>query len=129
MWRASPMSYATRHSDALTRIERERSVLKINQELAFNHIEKLVVFFVLVPVVLALDNPYPDGRVVHIAECLVEPRMFDLASNFVEVDDLQRGVFNVKPGFVGEVGHGVSIAGKTFSTEVCEALPSEVNRS
>ena len=67
------------------------SALQINQEPAFDHVEKFVLIIVLVPMVFALDHADTDNRGVYLAKRLVEPRVTGIGQRLF-VNHLQRAV-------------------------------------
>ena len=54
--RAGAMHDALRNHESLARAQLHGPAFKIDQQLAFDHVEKLIVVIVLVPVVLAFDH-------------------------------------------------------------------------
>ena len=54
------MQDAARHDKALSRAEFDRTSLQIDDELALNDIEELIVGVVLVPVILAVHHAESD---------------------------------------------------------------------
>jgi hypothetical protein len=67
------------------------SALQINQEPAFDYIEKFVVIIMLVPMVFALDHADTDYRGVYLAERLIEPRFTGIGQRLF-VNHLQSAV-------------------------------------
>jgi hypothetical protein len=51
--------------------------LQIDEKHAFDHVEKLIVVIVFVPVILPFKHANAHHRSIHLAQCLVEP--FELA--------------------------------------------------
>jgi hypothetical protein len=68
------MHHSLWNDKSLSRRKLDRAVFKINQQLSINHIKKLIVFVVFMPVVLSLYDPEADHRVIYLAESLVVPR-------------------------------------------------------
>jgi hypothetical protein len=58
------------------------SALQINQEPAFNNVEKFVVIVVLVPIVFALDHADTDNRGVYLAKRLMNQGLVASVSAF-----------------------------------------------
>ena len=57
---ARAMEDGARYRESLARAKLDRLVFKIDQELTLDHEEELVLFVVLVPVVLTLDDAHAD---------------------------------------------------------------------
>jgi hypothetical protein len=77
--------------------------------LALHNIKKLVVFVVLMPVILSLDDPEADHRVIYLAESLVVPREFARVRKSLFIDYLQGFVQKVEACLVrvgGSCCHG-----------------------
>src|SRR2546421_12506001 len=55
--RARPVQHALGHNKTLTRCEFHQAAFKIDEQLSFYHVEKLIVIVMFVPVILALDTP------------------------------------------------------------------------
>src|SRR5258708_37261481 len=96
------MEHTFGNEESLSRREVDRAALQIDQEPAFDRIEKFVVIVVLVPMVLALDNANADDRGVYLAERLIEPRLTRVGKRFF-VNHLQGAVQNIKQRIVGEI--------------------------
>jgi len=61
------------NNKSLARRKLDRAFLKINQQLTLYNIKKLIVFIVLMPVVLSVDDTEADHRVIYFAESLLVP--------------------------------------------------------
>jgi len=61
------------NNKSLPRRKLDRAACKINQQLTLYNIKKLIVFIVLMPVVLSVDDTEADHRVIYFAESLVVP--------------------------------------------------------
>ncbi len=61
------------HDETLSGIELDGTVFKVDEQLALDDVEKLVVHIVLVPVILTLKNAQANNRIIHLAERLVVP--------------------------------------------------------
>ena len=61
------MDHAFRHDESLERPQIDRTVLEIDDEMAFEDEEELIVIVMLVPVILALQNPetYTESFTLH----------------------------------------------------------------
>lgn len=67
------MEDGARYNESLARVKFDRFVFQIDQEPALDHVEELVLFVVLVPVVFTLDDANADDGAVDLAERLIEP--------------------------------------------------------
>src|SRR5471032_2983440 len=61
--------------EALPRLQIDRLPFEIDDKVPVQDKEKLVVVFMLVPMVLALHDTQANDRVVHFAERLIVPRV------------------------------------------------------
>jgi hypothetical protein len=61
------MHHTLRDNKAFPRCEANRSGVEVNQKLLFHDIKELVIFVVLMPMVLTLDDAKPYYRFVHLA--------------------------------------------------------------
>ena len=74
LWGAWPMDHALRYRVAFVPLETLCTAsLDVQEELAFQHQEELVLLVVLVPGKFALEDADPYHRVVHRRQGLVEP--------------------------------------------------------
>src|SRR3569623_3293766 len=105
------MDDALRDREALVLRERDGPTsLEVEQELAVEDDEALVLAVVRVPVVLALDDAEANDAVVDLGQRLIEPRLVrgDLGGN---VDQLQRAVLVVELRVVAVFErHGARVA-------------------
>ena len=69
------MQHSLRYDESLALAELHRAALQVDQEFSFDDIKELVEIVVLVPVILSLDHTQPHDRVVHLAQCLIVPRV------------------------------------------------------
>ena len=105
------MQDAARHDKALSRAEFDRTSLQIDDELALNDIEELVVGVVLVPVILALHHTESDHGVIHLAERLVVPLELASVDQRLEVDNFKSAIEDVETcliGLSGGLGHSAT---------------------
>jgi len=105
------MQDAARHDKALSCAEFDRTSFKIDDELALNDIEELVVGVVLVPVILALHHTESDHGVIHLAERLVVPLEPASVDQRLDVDNFESRIEDVETGLVrigGGLGHGAT---------------------
>ena len=98
--RARTVQDSLRDHEPLARREFDRPILEVDEKLAFDHIEELVVLIVLVPVVFAFDHAEPHHGAIHLAERLVVPLEFASVGERLGVDQLERLEREVQPGFV-----------------------------
>ena len=100
------MHHALGDDEALLGIEGDRAVLQIDEELAGNDVEELVIGVMLMPVILALNDSETNDRFVDAAQSLVVPGEFAVSDERPDVDHLERVVQDVEAGFVGKRGCG-----------------------
>jgi hypothetical protein len=98
------MEDGARHHESLALVKLDRFVFQIDQEPALDHVEELVLFVVLVPVVLTLDDAHADDGAVDLAERLIEPFVLAALGHRFDVDELEWAVQDVEAGFVREGG-------------------------
>src|SRR5215510_11073290 len=91
------------HYKSLLRSKINRAIFEVDQKPSFDHIKKFIELFVLVPVILALDNSEPHDRIVHFAQRLVPPFVFAIIDQLLDVDQLKRSVQNVQERLVREL--------------------------
>ena len=82
------MHHSLGNHKSLSRRNFDRAAFKVNEELTFYNIEKLVVLVVPMPVVLSLYDPEADHRVIYLAESLVVPRKFASVRQSLFIDYL-----------------------------------------
>jgi hypothetical protein len=108
------VDYSARDDDGVAGVELDGFVFEVDEELAFHREEEFVIVVVLVPVVFAFDNADADDGVVDLAKGLVEPLVVFCVGD-VDIDDFEREMEDVEPGFVregGSGGHGESPCGE-----------------
>jgi hypothetical protein len=71
--RARAMDDAFGYDEAFSRLQIDRTVLEIDDEVAFEHEKELVIILVPVPVILALHYAEANHRIIHLAQRLVVP--------------------------------------------------------
>src|SRR5438067_6399345 len=98
------MHDAPGNHEALLRLQVDRAILEIDDEVPFEDEKELIVAVVLVPVILALHHPEADDRVVDLAESLVVPALPALRHQRRHVDHAERRELDVEMGGVGVVG-------------------------
>jgi hypothetical protein len=100
-----------RDHEALSRAEGDRPSLEIDDELAFNDVEELVVGVVLMPVILSLHHTEAEDCVIHLAEGLVVPLKLAGVDQRLEVDNFESGIEDVEArlvGISGGLGHSAT---------------------
>src|SRR5215471_17454674 len=80
------MHHALWDDEALIGQELDRSSLKIDYESATQHVKKLIIIVVFVPVVLALHYAEPHDRIVHPAQRLIVPLVGDRLCELIDID-------------------------------------------
>src|SRR5579864_6069621 len=83
-----------------------RPAFQVDQQLALNHIEELVVMIVLVPVILAFDHAQAHHRTVHLAKRLVVPLVRSRIGERLLIDQLQMFVQHIEASVIGILGSG-----------------------
>src|SRR6266436_3491367 len=96
--RAVPDTFG--NDEALPRVESYRPPFEIDQKLTLNDVEKLVVLFVLVPMVFTTKNPQPHDCAIHLAERLVVPLKFAVIGKPLFFHDFQRLIVNIQTSFI-----------------------------
>jgi hypothetical protein len=76
MRRACAMDDSLGNDKSLSWIELDGLVFQVNEQLAVDDVEELIVGIVLVPVILTLKNAKPNYGVIHLAQRLVIPLEF-----------------------------------------------------
>src|SRR6202022_100028 len=71
-------------------------VFHVDQQLALDDVEELVVMVMFVPVILTLNYSHPNDRGVHLAKRLVVPLMWSRIRERFLIDQLQGFVQNVQ---------------------------------
>src|SRR5262249_3182036 len=85
-----PMHNTFWHNEALPRLQFYNSIFQIDEEQSFHDIEELVFFVMPVPVILTLNDAETHDRVVHLAQCLIEPSVFTSVADRLDIDPLER---------------------------------------
>jgi hypothetical protein len=70
---ARPVHDPFGHHEALPRSKLHRTTFQVDEEPPLHHVEELILFVVLVPVIVALDHTQPHDRIIDLAERLVVP--------------------------------------------------------
>jgi hypothetical protein len=71
--RSSAVYNALRNDEPFSRLQVNRFAFQVDNEVAIEHKEELVVVIVLMPVVLALHHAQANNGIVNFAQCLVVP--------------------------------------------------------
>ncbi len=100
MRRAGAMDDALRNDKSLSGFKRDRLVLEVNQQLAVDHVEELIVGIMLVPVILTFKDAKPNHGFIHLAERLVIPLELASVGKSLGIDHFQRFVENIQAGFI-----------------------------
>lgn len=95
------MDDAFGHDKSLLRLKIDGAVFKINDEVALEDKEKLIVVLVCVPVILALHDTKANDRVIDLAESLVVPAVRTRLDQGWNVDSCKCGKFDIEMGRVG----------------------------
>lgn len=99
------MHDAFRHHRALPWIERDGlGIFDFNDELAFDHIEELILVVMLVPVEISVDDTESDHAIIDIDEALVPPGL-DAVCERLDVHVFERSEFGVEMDLVGSLSH------------------------
>jgi len=84
------MLHTARHNETLARRKIDRAIFEVDEQTPVDHVKEFIEFFVLVPVIFALDDTEPDDCIVHLAERLVPPFFRALIGELAHIDDLKR---------------------------------------
>jgi hypothetical protein len=98
--RARSMHHTSWHNEALSRLQFYNLIFQINDEQSFHNIEELVFLVMLVPMILALNDAETNDRVVHLAQCLVEPSVLTSIADCLYIDPFERTIFNVQASHI-----------------------------
>lgn len=90
------MHKALRDYESLLRPQIHRAIFKIDNKMAFQDKEELVVAIVFVPVILTLHHPQANNRIVHFAQRLVLPLVIAGFHQRRNVHQSQRRKFDVQ---------------------------------
>lgn len=114
------------HDETLFRRKLDDAIFEIDQKTPVDHVEKLIDFFVLVPVIFTLNHGQPNDRIIYIAERLVPPPIGAGIGQLLHIDEFERSVQNVEMSLVREIFdkffriHGLSLTAE--STEVAKKI-------
>jgi hypothetical protein len=100
MRRAGAMDDSLGNDKALSWIERYRLVLQVNEQLAVDNVEELIIGVVFVPVILTFKDAKPNDGFIHLAERLVIPLELASIGKSLGIDNFQGFVENIQAGFV-----------------------------
>ena len=81
-----------RYHESLAWRKFHRSVFEIDQKPSFDHIEKFIFYFMLVPMIFAFDHAYPYHRIVHGAQRLVVPLVGAVIGESFDIDQFERTI-------------------------------------
>ena len=85
-WRPRPVSDSARDEGALVGRQAQRLVLEVDEELAGDYVEELVLVVVLMPVELALEDADAQQAIVDSAEGAIEPGVVARSGDGVDLD-------------------------------------------
>ncbi len=60
----------------MVRQQLNASAFQIDNKTTAEHEKELILFFMLMPVILTLHDTKPNNGVIHLAQCLIVPRIF-----------------------------------------------------
>src|SRR5581483_8155433 len=89
-----------RNNEALPPRKLHSTIFQIDQQLALDNVEELVIVIVLMPVIFTLYYAKTNHGVVHLAQGLVIPLILGSIRKRLLIDNLQRSVQNVQPCFI-----------------------------
>jgi|tagenome__1003787_1003787.scaffolds.fasta_scaffold20647056_1 hypothetical protein len=84
------MEHSFGHDKGLPRPEFRNFVFQVDQQFAFDDVEKLVIVIVLVPVIFAFDHSESHYGSIHLTKRLVVPLVRSRIRECLLVDQLQR---------------------------------------
>jgi hypothetical protein len=118
----SAMNDTLRNYEALSRLQIDRLVFKVDHEVAIQDKEEFIVVVMLVPVVFALHNAQPHDGFIHLAEGLVVPLVRAGPYQSRYIDDRESWKLDVeKRG----VGMGLVVAHLGLHRSETGRLPNE----
>ena len=109
MRRARAMDHSLGNDKSLSWVELDGLVFQVNEQLATDDVEELIIGIVLVPVILTLNDAKPNNGVIYLAERLVIPLEFAGIGKSFGIDNFKWFVENIQTGFVSILicfGHG-----------------------
>jgi hypothetical protein len=109
MRRARAMDDSPGNDKSLSWIEFYRLVFEVNEQLAIDDVEELIVGIMLVPVILTLENAKPNDGIIYLAQRLVIPLELASIGESFGIDNFKGFVENIQAGFVSVLvrfGHG-----------------------
>jgi hypothetical protein len=87
--------YAFGDRCAFVRVQFKRLVFQINVQFSAQNKEKFVVVVVLVPMILALDNPDADNAAIDFRQRLIEPCIGAFFHDVVHINEVLMGILDV----------------------------------
>ena len=90
------MDKALRDHKSLLRPQIHRAIFKIDNKMAFQDKEELIVAIVFVPVILTLHHPQTNNRIIHLTQCLVVPLVLAGFHQRRNIHQSQRREFDVQ---------------------------------
>src|SRR5437867_3526270 len=104
--RASPVPHTSGNRECLPRVQLNRPVLQVDQELSLDHVEEFIFLFVLMPMELALDNAQTDHAITHPAQRLVIPTLLACVRERLDVNQFERTEAGIEVDGIGRlIGH------------------------
>ena len=103
------MDHSLGNDISLSWIELDGLVFQIDEQLAIDDVEELIIGIVLVPVILTLKDAKPNHGFIDLAERLVIPLEFASIGKSFDIDNFQWFVENIQTSFVSILigfGHG-----------------------
>src|SRR5580704_12183252 len=100
---AGAMQDSLRNDGALSRGKFHGSAFEIDQQLAFDYVEKFVIVIVLVPVIFALHYAKTNDGAIHLTERLVVPLVGARIGEGLFVNEFQRLVEDVESRLVRKI--------------------------
>ncbi len=97
------MDYPLRNDKTLAGLKIDGAILEIDDEVPLEDKEELIVFLMLMPVILALQDAETYDRVVYLAESLVVPAMCVCTDERGDVDNTERREFDIEERGIGVV--------------------------
>jgi hypothetical protein len=112
--RARAVHHLLRNDEPLSGCKFDDPVGKVDQQFSFQHVKELIVFLVLVPVILSLEDAKTNDRIVHLAKSLVVPLEIAGVSERFLVDHFSLAEKDVQTRLV-RIGFGIAHRNLRFS--------------
>ena len=95
------MPGSLRYHKSLARPQFHRPVFEIDQKPPLDHVEKFILYFMLMPMIFAFNHTYPYHRIVHGTQRFVVPLIRAVIGESFDIDQFERPLACLQACFVG----------------------------